>query len=79
MVSVLNEIAEIYNLPVIVSTHPRTRQRVEAVGVKFHKNIQFVSKKFSKIGKNVVNKYSKMMSWLLSFKHFQEAKIHICK
>ena len=35
----LNVIAENFNLPVIVSTHPRTRQRIESQGVQFHDNI----------------------------------------
>ncbi|SBS40431.1 UDP-2,3-diacetamido-2,3-dideoxy-D-glucuronate 2-epimerase [Marinomonas spartinae] len=35
----LNSIAEKYSLPVIVSTHPRTRNRVEQQGIAFHKNI----------------------------------------
>ncbi|MEZ9235310.1 non-hydrolyzing UDP-N-acetylglucosamine 2-epimerase [Shewanella sp. 10N.286.52.A9] len=38
----LNAVAEHYNLPVIVSTHPRTRNRIEAQGVEFHKNIQLL-------------------------------------
>lgn len=35
----LNSIAEKYNIPVIVSTHPRTRKKIEEKGIKFHKNI----------------------------------------
>ncbi|WP_440872012.1 non-hydrolyzing UDP-N-acetylglucosamine 2-epimerase [Vibrio diabolicus] len=38
----LNTIAEHYNLPVIVSTHPRTRNRIEAQGIEFHPNIQLL-------------------------------------
>lgn len=38
----LNSIAEHYNLPVIVSTHPRTRNRIEAQGIEFHPNIQLL-------------------------------------
>ena len=38
----LNTVAEYYNLPVIVSTHPRTRNRIEAQGIEFHKNIQLL-------------------------------------
>ncbi|EKO3599080.1 UDP-N-acetylglucosamine 2-epimerase (non-hydrolyzing) [Vibrio metschnikovii] len=38
----LNTVAEQYNLPVIVSTHPRTRNRIEAQGLKFHPNIQLL-------------------------------------
>ncbi|MEG2042704.1 MAG: UDP-N-acetyl glucosamine 2-epimerase, partial [Hafnia sp.] len=36
LVNVLNKVAEIYGVPVIVSTHPRTQKRVEAMGVEFH-------------------------------------------
>lgn len=39
LVSLLNEIAEIYNLPVMVSTHPRTQKRVDAVGARFHEQV----------------------------------------
>ncbi|MES9904347.1 MAG: UDP-N-acetylglucosamine 2-epimerase (non-hydrolyzing) [Sedimenticola sp.] len=42
LVDVLNGIAEIYNLPVIVSTHPRTQKRVDAADVTFHDNIQLL-------------------------------------
>ncbi|PSW60632.1 UDP-N-acetylglucosamine 2-epimerase (non-hydrolyzing) [Photobacterium kishitanii] len=38
----LNTVAEHYNLPVIVSTHPRTRNRIEEQGIEFHKNIQLL-------------------------------------
>lgn len=38
----LNRVSEHYNLPVIVSTHPRTRNRIEAEGLKFHANIQLL-------------------------------------
>ncbi|MEZ8916191.1 non-hydrolyzing UDP-N-acetylglucosamine 2-epimerase [Vibrio lentus] len=38
----LNTVAEYYNLPVIVSTHPRTRNRIEAQGLEFHRNIQLL-------------------------------------
>ncbi len=38
----LNTVAEHYDLPVIVSTHPRTRNRIEAQGLEFHKNIQLL-------------------------------------
>ncbi|GAB3415087.1 UDP-N-acetylglucosamine 2-epimerase (non-hydrolyzing) [Massilia agilis] len=36
LVSVLNLVAETYQLPVIVSTHPRTQKKVDALGAKFH-------------------------------------------
>ncbi|WP_305829791.1 non-hydrolyzing UDP-N-acetylglucosamine 2-epimerase [Photobacterium leiognathi] len=38
----LNTVAARYNLPVIVSTHPRTRNRIEAQGITFHSNIQLL-------------------------------------
>lgn len=36
LVAVLNALAEDYDLPVVVSTHPRTQKRVDATGVQFH-------------------------------------------
>jgi len=38
----LNTVAQHYNLPVIVSTHPRTRNRIEAQGLEFHPNIKLL-------------------------------------
>lgn len=38
----LNKVAEYYDLPVIVSTHPRSRKRIEAQGLEFHPNIQLL-------------------------------------
>ena len=42
LVQVLNAVAEQYGLPVIVSTHPRTQKRVDAMGAKFHANVQLL-------------------------------------
>ncbi|APZ49245.1 UDP-N-acetylglucosamine 2-epimerase (non-hydrolyzing) [Jeotgalibaca sp. PTS2502] len=42
LVESLNAIAEEYDMPVIVSTHPRTRNKIEEKGIKFHKNIQLL-------------------------------------
>ena len=42
LVNILNEIAETYGLPVIVSTHPRTQKRVDAAGVKFHDKVRLL-------------------------------------
>ncbi|VVP78181.1 UDP-2,3-diacetamido-2,3-dideoxy-D-glucuronate 2-epimerase [Pseudomonas fluorescens] len=42
LVDVLNATAENFNHPVIVSTHPRTQKRVDAMGVKFHKNVRLL-------------------------------------
>ncbi|MDF2607363.1 MAG: UDP-N-acetylglucosamine 2-epimerase [Bacillales bacterium] len=36
LVDSLNAVAEKYNMPIIVSTHPRTRNMIEAKGVKFN-------------------------------------------
>ncbi len=38
----LNTVAAHYDLPVIVSTHPRTRNRIEAQGISFHPNISLL-------------------------------------
>ncbi|NBM57120.1 UDP-N-acetylglucosamine 2-epimerase (non-hydrolyzing) [Proteus sp. G2667] len=42
LVNILNTIAEKYDLPVIVSTHPRTRKRIDDHGITFHNNIQLL-------------------------------------
>lgn len=36
MVDILNKIAEKYSYPIIVSTHPRTRKRIESLGIVFN-------------------------------------------
>ena len=36
LVDTLNEIAELYKLPIIISTHPRTRKMIESKDIKFH-------------------------------------------
>ena len=38
----LNLIAEKYDYPIIVSTHPRTRNMIEKKNIQMHKNIQFL-------------------------------------
>ncbi|HGM5582905.1 TPA: non-hydrolyzing UDP-N-acetylglucosamine 2-epimerase [Pseudomonas putida] len=42
LVDVLNGVAEQFQLPVIVSTHPRTQKRVDAMGVTFHANVRLL-------------------------------------
>ncbi|RAI83464.1 UDP-N-acetylglucosamine 2-epimerase (non-hydrolyzing) [Macrococcoides caseolyticum subsp. hominis] len=40
LVESLNLIAETYNMPIIVSTHPRTQKRIDELGIEFNKNVQ---------------------------------------
>lgn len=40
LVASLNAVAETYQMPVIVSTHPRTKKMIEAKGVTFHPLVQ---------------------------------------
>jgi len=40
LVDSLNTIAEIYKLPIIISTHPRTRNMLNNKGIKFHELIK---------------------------------------
>ena len=42
LVEMLNAVAEKYQYPVIVSTHPRTRKRIEALNIEFHPLIQLL-------------------------------------
>lgn len=42
LITSLNLIAEKYDYPIIVSTHPRTRNMLDAKKVKAHKNVQFL-------------------------------------
>jgi UDP-N-acetylglucosamine 2-epimerase (non-hydrolysing) len=42
LVDTLNAIAEKYEMPIIVSTHPRTRNKIEETGVKFHKLVNLM-------------------------------------
>lgn len=41
-IDMLNGIAKFYDLPIIVSTHPRTQKRIDAYGTKFNKSIKFL-------------------------------------
>lgn len=42
LVNLLNLVAEQYDLPVIVSTHPRTQKRVDAMGTTFHPRVKLL-------------------------------------
>lgn len=42
LVHVLNQVAETYNEPVIVSTHPRTQKRFDATGAQFHPQVKLL-------------------------------------
>ena len=42
LITSLNMIATKYNLPIIVSTHPRTRKRIDEKGIQLHKNIKLL-------------------------------------
>ncbi|MEK7089451.1 MAG: UDP-N-acetylglucosamine 2-epimerase (non-hydrolyzing) [Patescibacteria group bacterium] len=41
LIESLNAVAETYNMPIIMSTHPRTVNRIKEFGVKAHKLINF--------------------------------------
>jgi UDP-N-acetyl-L-fucosamine synthase len=42
LVEALNTIAETYDLPVIVSTHPRTQQRIDAMKITFNPQVKLL-------------------------------------
>jgi UDP-N-acetylglucosamine 2-epimerase (non-hydrolysing) len=42
LVEILNAVAAKYRYPVIVSTHPRTRKKIDATGVNFHENVRLL-------------------------------------
>ena len=42
LVKVLNQVARDYNLPVIVSTHPRTRKMIEKHNIQFHEQVKLM-------------------------------------
>ncbi|XVN73142.1 UDP-2,3-diacetamido-2,3-dideoxy-D-glucuronate 2-epimerase [Oligella sp. MSHR50489EDL] len=42
LVSILNTVAEKYDLAVIVSTHPRTQKRVDAMKINFHPKVKLL-------------------------------------
>lgn len=42
LVNVLNTVAKEYDIPIIVSTHPRTQKRVNSLKIKFNSNIRLL-------------------------------------
>ena len=42
LTAILNEIAKKFNLPILVSTHPRTRNKIEETGVNFNSLIKLI-------------------------------------
>jgi len=40
LVEILNYLGEAYDMPVIVSTHPRTQNRINAAGISFHPRVR---------------------------------------
>jgi UDP-N-acetylglucosamine 2-epimerase len=42
LAEVLNAVANDNGLPVVVSTHPRTQKRIDALGVKFHPSVRLL-------------------------------------
>ena len=58
LVKSLNAIAEVYKLPVIISTHPRTRNKINDSGVKFNSLIRLM-KPMGFHDYNHLQKYSK--------------------
>lgn len=43
LVQVLNAVAEDYDMPLVVSTHPRTRKRIEMENTSFHPKIELLN------------------------------------
>jgi len=42
IVDILNALAQEHDLPVIVSTHPRTQKRIDAMGAQFHPHVRLL-------------------------------------
>ena len=42
LIEILNHLADVYKFPIIFSTHPRTKNRLDKIGLSTHKNIKFL-------------------------------------
>lgn len=42
LAKVLNAVAQMHDMPVIVSTHPRTQKRIDAQGIQFHPHVRLL-------------------------------------
>lgn len=62
LAEILNGLADKYGLPVIVSTHPRTRKRIEEQGLTFHPFVQLLKP----LGFHDYNKLQKSAKAVLS-------------
>ncbi|WP_445427648.1 non-hydrolyzing UDP-N-acetylglucosamine 2-epimerase [Alishewanella sp. HL-SH05] len=62
LAAILNGLAEKYGYPVIVSTHPRTRKRIEEQGLSFHPLVQLLKP----LGFHDYNKLQKSAKAVLS-------------
>lgn len=58
----LNSVAQTYNETVIVSTHPRTQKRIDAMGIRFHENVRLLRP----MGFHAYNKLQKYSRAVLS-------------
>ena len=58
LVDILNSLAETYQMPIIVSTHPRTRKMIDSTQVKFHPLVQLMKPlSFSSYNQLQMNSY----------------------
>lgn len=62
LVESLNTIAEVYKLPIVISTHPRTQKRINEKGIKFNSLIRTLKP----LGFNDYNKLQKNAKAVLS-------------
>ncbi|NJO88258.1 MAG: UDP-N-acetylglucosamine 2-epimerase (non-hydrolyzing) [Chloroflexia bacterium] len=59
LVDILNSLAEQYNFPVIVSTHPRTRKMIESKNIQFNPDVQLMKPlSFSEYNKLQINAFA---------------------